>query len=140
MKKYIFMLFLALITVILPSCSSDKEVDDDKPKKYPFAGFYVNYNHRTGEINELVTLQINDDQTFTHTDAEYSYWRCDGTWTYDKDTNIIRFHYLVETTDKGMSFIYDDFCFGQPFNNYKNLRFKEYEDDKWENYGWFVKS
>lgn len=131
---------LAMALTILTACTSD----NDEPKtSYNFLGSYIGYTDN--QPDDLTSLVIRDNNTFTHTNADSDYQeKWEGEWTYDEKTNIITLHYLTEEfTYNGKTEtnkLEDDYCWAQPYDNGNKLRYKEYWDDEWEQYSGFIKT
>lgn len=146
MKRFLTIMAMALMAMVMfTSCSSDEPKDNNK---YNFIGSYIGYDESDGKTYDLSSLTIRDNNTFTHTnvDTHLGYqeeWQ--GEWTYDKETNIITLHYLIEKISYNGTIINeypleDDYCWAQPYDNGNKLRYKEYWDDAWEDYTGFLKT
>lgn len=134
MKKF---LFFVLVLIGMVSCTSEQ----DEPNQYGFIGTYVSVNERIDD-----TLEIKANKTFIHhqIDVREGDITWGGIWSYDEKVDLIYLVYTKETVidlegNKSVEILSNDVCYAQPYNNFKGLKYKEYLDDDWDSYDWFVR-
>ena len=136
MKRIYTILFTFIILLVVNSCTKEE------PIGFQICGMYINQNHLDNENGYLDTLIIEPGKEFSHSQGTDDYILWYGHWYCKENENIIVFEYLTETYYKNHKKVYfsqleNDYCYGQLDGEI--LKYKEYYEDDWEDYEWFIK-